>query len=164
MTELTSSKKITPYLWFDGQAEEAANFYVSIFKDAKITAVSRYGPNMPFPEGTALVVSFQLEGQQFCALNGGPQFQFNEAISLFVDCQTQDEMDMLWNALTEGGEESQCGWLKDKYGVSWQIVPAILGELMQDEDAAKAQRVVEAMLQMSKIDIGKLMQAAEGTK
>lgn len=153
-------QKITPYLWFDGQAEEAANFYVSIFNDAKITGISRYGKNMPFPAGTALVVNFQIEGQQFCALNGGPHFQFTEAISLLVDCQTQEEVDSLWNKLTAGGEESQCGWLKDKYGLSWQIVPSILGKLMQDEDAAKAQRVTEAMLQMKKIDIPTLLQAA----
>lgn len=149
-------QKITPFLWFDQQAEEAANFYVSIFKNAKILNVSR------LPTGAAITVSFQLEGMNFTALNGGPHFKFTEAISLYVDCASQAEVDTLWEKLTEGGEESQCGWLKDKYGLSWQIIPARLIELMYDDDPGKAQRVTEAMLQMRKIDIEKLEQAYAG--
>ena len=140
-------QKITPFLWFDNQAEEAANFYVSIFKNSKILNVSRYGEAGPQPAGTVLTVTFQLEGMDFTALNGGPHFKFTEAISLYVDCASQAEVDTLWEKLTDGGEESQCGWLKDKYGLSWQIVPARLIELMHDEDPEKARRVTEAMLQ-----------------
>ena len=146
-------QKITPFLWFDNQAEEAANFYVSIFKNSKILGVSRYGEAGPGSAGTVLTVTFQLDGQEFTALNGGPHFTFSEAISLYVDCESQEEVDELWAKLTAGGEESMCGWLKDKYGLSWQIVPRILLELMQDKDPVKAKRVTEAMLQMRKIDI-----------
>ena len=155
-------QKITPFLWFDNQAEEAANFYVSIFKNSKVLNVNRYGEAGPQPAGTALTVTFQLEGLEFTALNGGPHFKFTEAISLYVDCASQAEVDTLWEKLTEDGEESQCGWLKDKYGISWQIVPAKLIELMHDEDPEKARRVTEAMLQMRKIDLEKLQQAYEG--
>ena len=155
-------QKITPFLWFDNQAEEAANFYVSIFKNSKILGVSHYGEAGPGPAGTVLTVTFQLDGQEFTALNGGPYFTFTEAISLFVNCETQQEVDELWAKLTAGGEESMCGWLKDKYGLSWQIVPRALMELMQDKDPVKARRVTEAMLQMRKIDIAKLQQAYEG--
>ena len=155
-------QKITPFLWFDNQAEEAANFYVSIFKNSKILGVSHFGEAGPGPAGTVLTVTFQLDGQEFTALNGGPHFTFTEAISFFVNCETQQEVDELWAKLTAGGEESMCGWLKDKYGLSWQIVPKALMELMQDEDPVKARRVTEAMLQMRKIDIAKLQQAYEG--
>jgi predicted 3-demethylubiquinone-9 3-methyltransferase (glyoxalase superfamily) len=156
-------QKITPYLWFDGQAEEAANLYVSLFPNSKITSVTPWGEGSPYRVGTAMTVQFQLDGQNFVALNGGPQYRFTEAVSFLVSCETQQEIDRLWNALTaDGGEESMCGWLKDKYGLSWQIVPPILGELMSDKDSAKAGRVVQAMLQMKKLDIGKLKQAYEG--
>jgi predicted 3-demethylubiquinone-9 3-methyltransferase (glyoxalase superfamily) len=151
--------KITTFLWFDNQAEEAANFYTSIFKNSKILNVSRYGDAGPGPKGTAMMVTFQLEGQSFMALNGGPLFKFTEAISLFVNCETQEEVDELWGKLTAGGEESRCGWLKDKYGLSWQIVPAALGRLMGDPDPAKAGRVMQAMLKMSKIDVKELERA-----
>ena len=157
-----SMQKITPFLWFDHQAEEAANYYVSIFKNSKILNVNRYGEAGPQPAGTALTVTFQLEGLEFTALNGGPHFKFSEAISLYVDCASQAEVDTLWEKLTEGGEESQCGWLKDKFGLSWQIVPAKLIELMHDEDPEKARRVTEAMLQMRKIDVDQLLQAYVG--
>jgi len=150
-------KKITPFLWFDTQAEEAMNFYVSIFKNSKVLSVA------PGPNGRASSVSFELEGQEFIGFNAGPEFKFNEAISLFVNCQTQAEVDELWARLTaDGGEESRCGWLKDKYGLSWQIIPAALVELMNDPDPAKAQRVVQAMLTMNKIDIAGLKQAYAG--
>jgi predicted 3-demethylubiquinone-9 3-methyltransferase (glyoxalase superfamily) len=153
-------QKITPFLWFDHQAEEAVNLYTSIFKNSKIGEISRYGEGLPLPAGTVLTVNFQLEGQDFIALNGGPEFKFTEAISFYVDCETQAEVDELWESLTaDGGEESMCGWLKDKYGVSWQIVPRILIELMNDKDAEKSNRVTQAMLQMKKIDIAKLKQA-----
>ncbi len=156
-------QKITPYLWFDGKAEEAVNFYVSLFNNSKIENVSYYGEGMPYPIGTTMAIQLQLEGQQFIALNGGPQFQFTEAISFLVSCETQEEIDKFWNALTaDGGEESMCGWLKDKYGLSWQIIPPILGELMGDPDSEKAGRAVQAMLQMKKIEIDKLKQAYEG--
>ncbi len=148
-------QKITPFLWFDGKAEEAMNFYISIFKNSKIVSV------MPGPNGTVMSGTFQLDGQEFMALNGGPMFKFTEAISLFVNCETQQEVDELWEKLSEGGEKSRCGWLKDKYGLSWQVIPAVLGELLQDKDPAKAKRVMEAMLQMDKIDIAKLKQAYE---
>jgi len=146
-------KKITPFLWFDDQAEEAMNFYVSIFKNSKVLSVS------PGPSGTAFSVSFVLDGQEFTALNGGPQFKFTEAISLSVNCETQAEVDELWEKLSAGGEQVQCGWLKDKYGLSWQIVPTALGKLLGDPDPVKSQRVMQAMLKMKKIEIADLQQA-----
>lgn len=158
-------QKITTFLWFDTQAEEAANFYVSVFKNSKIESVSRYpaeGEEVTGRKaGTVMTVKFLLDGQEFIALNGGPQFKFNEAISLVVNCETQEEIDELWEKLTEGGTEVQCGWLKDKYGLAWQITPPILGEMLQDEDPDKAGRVMRAMLQMKKIDIETLKQAYE---
>jgi predicted 3-demethylubiquinone-9 3-methyltransferase (glyoxalase superfamily) len=150
---------ITPNLWFDTQAEEAARFYTSIFKESKVVSVSHYGEAGPRPAGTVMTVNFELEGQEFTALNGGPEFKFNEAISLLVNCETQEEVDEFWEKLSEGGEKGPCGWLKDKYGVSWQIVPTVLEEMLQDEDAEKANRVMKAMLQMSKIDIAGLEKA-----
>jgi predicted 3-demethylubiquinone-9 3-methyltransferase (glyoxalase superfamily) len=159
---MPSKQKITTYLWFDDNAEEAMNFYVSIFKNSKVLDVARYGDAGPGPKGTVMCGTFQLEGQQFMALNGGPHFKFTEAISLFVNCDTQEEVDDLWKKLTAGGgAPSQCGWLKDKFGLSWQIVPSVLLEMMADKDAERAKRVMEAMLQMSKIDINKLKQAFE---
>lgn len=155
-------QKITTFLWFDHQAEEAANLYVSLFPDSKITNVSRYGEGEPRPAGTAMIVNFQLAGQEYMALNGGPVFKFTEATSLFVNCETQEEVDRLWNKLTEGGEASQCGWLKDKFGLSWQIVPTALGELMGDPDPVKSQRVMQAMLKMKKIDVAELKRAHAG--
>lgn len=155
-------QKITPFLWFDDQAEEAARFYTSIFQNSKITGMAYYGENSQKPEGTVMTVNFQLEGQDFIALNGGPYFTFTPAISLFVNCQNQAEVDELWARLTEGGEEEQCGWLKDKYGVSWQIIPVELLELLSSSDAERSQRATEAMLQMVKIDIAKIRQAFEG--
>jgi predicted 3-demethylubiquinone-9 3-methyltransferase (glyoxalase superfamily) len=155
-------QKISPFLWFDDQAEDAMNFYVSIFKNAKAGSVTRYGDTGPGPEGSVMTASFELEGQRFTALNGGPHFKFTEAISFVVDCQTQEEVDELWAKLSEGGQTQQCGWLKDKYGLSWQIVPSVLIELISDPDPRKSQRVMEAMLQMTKIDIAKLRQAHEG--
>jgi predicted 3-demethylubiquinone-9 3-methyltransferase (glyoxalase superfamily) len=156
---------ITPFLWFDDQAEEAANFYVSIFKNSKIGTVARYGEAgaevSGRPKSTVMTVTFQLNGQEFMALNGGPQFTFSPAISFMVNCETQEEVDELWDKLSAGGSQEQCGWLKDQYGVSWQIVPTALGELMQDQDAAKAERVMKAMLHMKKLDINTLKQAAE---
>lgn len=146
-------QKITPFLWFDNNAEEAINFYVSIFKDSKILSTT------PGPNGTIMTATFQLEGQEFFALNGGPMFKFTEAISLFVNCETQEEVDDLWVRLSAGGEKSRCGWLKDKFGLSWQIIPTALGRLMGDKDPAKAGRVMQAMMQMSKIDIKALQQA-----
>jgi predicted 3-demethylubiquinone-9 3-methyltransferase (glyoxalase superfamily) len=154
-------QKITPFLWFKDQAEEAMNFYTAIFKNSKISSVSRYGEGGPGPQGSVMTATFELDGQEFMALNGGPLFTFTEAISLFVNCETQAEVDELWEKLTEGGEESQCGWLKDKYGLSWQIVPSVLGELLNDPDAEKAGRVMNAMLQMKKIDIAGLRSAYE---
>ena len=155
-------QKITPFLWFDSQAEEAAQHYVSIFRNSKILSVARYGDAGPGPKGSAMTVQFQLEGQEFTALNGGPHFKFNEAISLLVNCETQPEVDDLWAKLTAGGgQESQCGWLKDKFGLSWQIVPVGLGRMLQDKDPAKSRRVMEAMLQMRKLDLAKLKSAYE---
>jgi len=154
-------QKITPFLWFNDQAEEAAYYYTSIFKNSKIGTINRFGDDMPGPKGKVMTVTFTLEGQEFTALNGGPEFSFTEAISFYMHCETQAEVDWFWEKLSEGGEKGQCGWLKDKYGVSWQIVPNVLMELMQDKDAEKARRVTQAMLQMSKIDIGKLRQAYE---
>lgn len=155
-------QKITPCLWFDNNAEEAVNFYISIFKNSKVLSVTRYGEAGPGPAGTVLTVAFQLEGQEFVALNGGPHFKFTEAISLSVDCNTQEEIDEMWEKLSEGGEESQCGWLKDKYGLSWQVTPSILVEMLQDENPEKAKRVMEAMLKVVKIDIETLKQAYDG--
>src|SRR3990172_3032030 len=155
-------QKITPFLWFDGQAEEAANLYVSLFKNSKIVEVARYGEAGPGPAGTAMTVAFQLEGQEFVALNGGPQYKFTEAVSFLVNCESQKEVDYLWEKLSEGGEEGPCGWLKDKFGLSWQIVPTILSELLQDQDAGKSQRVMQAMLQIKKIDIAGLKRAYAG--
>lgn len=152
-------QKITPFLWFDNNAEEAAQLYVSIFKDSKILETRRYGDAGPGPKGTAMTVTFQLDGQQFMALNGGPHFKFTEAISFFVKCKTQQEVDELWEKLSAGGTKSRCGWLKDKFGVSWQIVPEALGELLAHPDPEKAKRAMNAMLQMDKIDIQKLKQA-----
>jgi predicted 3-demethylubiquinone-9 3-methyltransferase (glyoxalase superfamily) len=152
-------QKITPYLWFDSQAEEAANYYVATFKNSHIDSVSHYGENMPLPAGTVLTVNFTLEGQDFMALNGGPAFQFTPAISLYVDCATQEEVDHLWSRLSAVPQAEQCGWLQDKYGVSWQIVPSLLGKLMQDPNPAKAGAVAQAMLQMKKLDIAGLQAA-----
>lgn len=157
-------QKITPCLWFDTQAEEAANYYVSIFKNSEIREVSRYGEGAPMPAGTALVVSFVLEGVEFQALNGGPIFSFTEATSFYVYAETQEEIDELWGKLTsDGGQPSQCGWLKDKYGLSWQIVPPVLGELLADPDQEKAGRVMQAMLKMQKIEIAELRAAYDAS-
>ena len=154
-------QKITPFLWFDHQAEEAANFYTAIFKDSKIGTVARYGDEGPGEKGTVMTVTFQLQGQEFMALNGGPEFAFSPAISFFVNCETQEEVDELWEKLSEGGEKQPCGWLSDQFGVTWQIVPTALGEMMSDSDAEKVRRVVKAMLQMSKLDIAALRRAYE---
>ncbi len=152
-------QKITPFLWFDGKAEEAMNFYTSIFKNSKIGRITRYGDAGPGPKGAVMSATFQLDGQEFMALNGGPQFKFTEAISFFVNCETQEEVDELWEKLSEGGQKSRCGWLKDKYGLSWQIIPSALGEMLGDKDPEKSRRVMKAMLQMDKIDIKGLEQA-----
>jgi predicted 3-demethylubiquinone-9 3-methyltransferase (glyoxalase superfamily) len=154
-------QKITPFLWFNDQAEEAANFYTSIFKNAKVGRISRYGEGAPRPKGTAISVTFQLDGQEFMALNGGPEFTFTPAISLFVNCETQEEVDELWEKLSAGGKKERCGWLKDKYGLSWQIIPSALGQMLQDKDPQKSKRVMNAMLQMDKIEIKTLRQAYE---
>ncbi len=153
--------KITPFLWFDDKAEEAMNFYVSVFRNSKIISVARYGKDAPGKAGRVMTGTFQIEGQEFHALNGGPLFTFSPAISLFVNCETQGEVDELWEKLSDGGEKSRCGWLKDKYGVSWQIIPAALGKMLRDPDPAKSGRVMKAMLQMDKIDIGGLKRAYE---
>ena len=152
-------QKITPFLWFDGRAEEAANFYVSIFKNSKIGTIRRYGEAGPGPKGSVMSVDFELEGQAFVGLNGDPQFTFTPAISFFVNCATQEEVDELWERLSAGGQKNRCGWLQDKFGVSWQIIPTALGKLMGDPDREKSSRVMQAMLQMSKIDIKGLEQA-----
>jgi predicted 3-demethylubiquinone-9 3-methyltransferase (glyoxalase superfamily) len=152
-------QKISPSLWFDNQAEEAMLFYTSIFKNSKIGHVERYGEAGPGPVGSVMTATFELEGMEFLAINGGPMFKFTEAISFFVTCETQEEVDTFWEKLTDGGEESQCGWLKDKFGLSWQIVPRQLGELLGDPDREKANRVMQAMLQMKKIDIAGLQRA-----
>jgi len=158
-----AGQKITPFLWFDKQAEEAAQFYLSIFKNSKILHVSRYGDAGPGPKGSVMVVNFQLAGQEFTALNGGPLFKFSEAFSFVVNCENQQEVDEYWSKLTSGGgQESQCGWLKDKFGFSWQIVPTALGKLMSDKDPQKANRVMEALLKMKKLDIATLEAAARG--
>lgn len=155
-------QKITPFLWFDGNAEEAVNFYTSIFKSAKIKTVSRYGDAGPGPKGSVMTASFELEGQEFIALNGGPMFKFTEAISFVVNCKTQEEIDMFWEKLSEGGQKSQCGWLKDKFGLSWQVVPTKLDELMASGDAEKSNRVMMAMLKMTKMEIDVLQKAYDG--
>jgi len=151
--------KITPFLWFNDNAEEAMNFYVSVFKNSKVVRVTRYGDGGSGPKGTVMSATFELEGQEFFALNGGPLFSFTPAISFFVNCATQQEVDELWEKLSEGGKKERCGWLKDKYGLSWQIIPSVLGTLLGDKDAEKSKRVMQAMLQMSKIEIGALQQA-----
>jgi predicted 3-demethylubiquinone-9 3-methyltransferase (glyoxalase superfamily) len=153
-------QKITPCLWFDTDGEEAANFYTSVFNNSRILDIARYGAAGPGPEGAVMTVTFELDGQKFVALNGGPQFTFNEAISFQVSCETQDEVDYFWSNLSEGGEEGPCGWLKDKYGVSWQIVPTALVELISDPDAVKSQEAIKAMLGMRKIDIEALQRAS----
>jgi predicted 3-demethylubiquinone-9 3-methyltransferase (glyoxalase superfamily) len=155
-------QKINPFLWFDNQAEEAANFYTSLFENSKIVDIARYGEAGHGEPGTVMTVSFELDGQRFVALNGGPEFQFTEAVSFLVNCETQEEVDELWEKLSEGGEKGPCGWLKDRYGLSWQVVPTALGELMSDPDPERSQRVVKAMLQMSKIEIEPLQRAYEG--
>jgi predicted 3-demethylubiquinone-9 3-methyltransferase (glyoxalase superfamily) len=151
---------VTPCLWFDTEGEDAANFYVSVFPDSKILNVTRYGSAGPRPEGTVMTVEFELRGQQFVALNGGPDFTFSEAVSFQVGCETQEEVDVYWNALSEGGEKGPCGWLKDKYGLSWQIVPSALTRLLEDSDREKSQRVMAAMLKMGRIEIAELERAA----
>jgi predicted 3-demethylubiquinone-9 3-methyltransferase (glyoxalase superfamily) len=154
-------QKISPFLWFDHQAEEAMNFYVSTFKNSKIGKVSRYGDTGAGPKGSVIAATFELEGLQFHALNGGPRFNFTPAISMFVDCATQGEVDELWEKMSAGGEKSRCGWLKDKYGLSWQIIPSALGKLLGDPDPVKAGRVMKAMMQMTKIDVAGLQRAYE---
>lgn len=155
-------QKITPFLWFDREAEEAAIFYTSVFENSRITSVVRYGDAGPGPKGSVMTVAFELDGQTFTALNGGPVFKFTEATSFVVHCETQQEVDHFWDKLSAGGREDQCGWLKDKYGLSWQVVPDALIRLLQDTDAARSQRVMKAILQMKKIDIGKLEEAYRG--
>jgi predicted 3-demethylubiquinone-9 3-methyltransferase (glyoxalase superfamily) len=158
--KIQSSQKITPFLWFDGQAEDAANFYTSIFDNSKIVDVARYGEVGPGEKGSVMTVSFELEGQKFVALNGGPHFKFTSAISFYISCKTQAEVDYFWDELLEGGgAPNQCGWLADKFGVSWQVVPDALIEFLQDDDREKAQRVMQAMLKMAKIDVKKLQEA-----
>jgi predicted 3-demethylubiquinone-9 3-methyltransferase (glyoxalase superfamily) len=158
--------KITPFLWFDNQAEEAANFYASIFKDSRIGRIARYGEEAAQktgrPPGSVMTVEFQLEGQEFVGLNGGPMFKFTEAVSFVVNCETQEEVDYFWEKLSEGGEKSRCGWLTDKFGLSWQVVPTVLIQMMHDMEAGKSQRVMEALLQMDKIDINRLREAYQG--
>jgi len=155
-------QKITPFLWFDDNAEEAANFYVSVFKNSKLLNVSRYGDAGPGPQGTVMTVEFEIDGLGFVALNAGPRFKFTEAISFVVNCETQEEVDYYWERLSEGGEKSRCGWLKDQFGLSWQVTPTILDKLMADKDPVKSQRVMERMLQMDKLDIEPLQRAYEG--
>ena len=152
-------QKITPFLWFDHQAEEAVGFYTSIFKDSKVGTVTRYGEAGPGPKGSVMTMAFELDGQGFVALNGGPQYPFTPAISFVINCESQKEVDHYWNTLSAGGQEIQCGWLRDKYGVSWQVVPTVLIDLLHDKDSARAQRVMKAMLQMKKIDIARLEEA-----
>ena len=159
---MASKQKITTFLWFDNNAEAAMEFYTAIFKHAKILSVSRYGEAGPGPKGTVMVGAFELEGQRFLALNGGPRFKFTEAISLVIDCETQAEIDYYWDKLSAGGQTQACGWLKDKFGLSWQVVPSVLSELMQDKDPQKSKRVMEAVLQMVKLDIARLRAAHAG--
>jgi predicted 3-demethylubiquinone-9 3-methyltransferase (glyoxalase superfamily) len=154
-------QKIRPFLWFDKEAEEAANFYISVFKNSRVLEVARYGAAGPGPAGSVMTVTFVLDGQEFIALNGGPHFRFTEAISLFVTCEDQAEIDHFWNKLTAGGAPSQCGWLKDRFGVSWQIVPSVM-TLLQDKDSERSTRVMQAMLQMRKLDIAALQRAHQG--
>jgi predicted 3-demethylubiquinone-9 3-methyltransferase (glyoxalase superfamily) len=154
-------QKITTFLWFDDKAEEAMNFYVSIFKNSKVLSVRRYGDAGPGPKGTVMTATFQLDGQNFMALNGGPLFTFSPAISLYVNCETQDEVDDLWDKLSDGGKKERCGWLKDKFGLSWQIIPSALGEMLGDKDPERAKRVMQAMLQMDKIDINVLKRGCD---
>ena len=154
-------QKISPFLWFDDKAEEAVGFYASVFKNSKILNISRYGDAGPGPKGAVMSVTFELNGQEFMALNGGPLFKFSEAISFFVHCETQQEVDELWEKLSAGGEKQRCGWLKDKYGLSWQIVPTVLGKLLNQSDPGKSKKVMEAMLKMNKLDINGLRQASE---
>jgi len=156
-------QKITPFLWFNDNAEEAANFYTSIFKHSKLGNIARFGEAGPGPKGSVMSVTFQIEGQDFIALNGGPQFKFTPAISFFVDCQSQEEVDNLWEKLSAGGRKDHCGWLQDKFGVSWQIIPAVLGELLHSKDPETSQRVMKAMLKMDKIDIEALKRAASSS-
>jgi predicted 3-demethylubiquinone-9 3-methyltransferase (glyoxalase superfamily) len=152
-------QKITPFLWFDGKAEDAARFYMSIFKNSKLLSIGRYGEAGPGPLGSVMTVAFELDGEKFVALNGGPNYSFSPAVSFVVNCQTQQEVDHYWERLSQGGEKVQCGWLKDKYGLSWQIVPAVLPELLQDKDPEKRNRVMAAMLKMIKLDIEQLERA-----
>ena len=159
---MTKKPKITTFLWFDNNAEEAIRFYMSIFKDGKILEEARWGEGGPVPKGSLMTARFQLVGQEFMALNGGPLYRFNEAISLFVDCENQQHVDELWEKLSAGGAPGRCGWLKDKYGLSWQVVPTVLGKMMSDKDPAKSKRVVDAMLTMGKLDIERLQQAYDG--
>ena len=156
---MSKLQKVTPFLWFDTQAEEAANFYTSIFPNSKILGMTRYGDAGPGPKGSVMTVAFELDGQQFTALNGGPQFKFSGAISFVVNCETQDEVDHYWERLSEGGQQIQCGWLTDKFGMAWQVVPTALPRLLLSEDKARAQRVMAAMMQMKKIDIATLENA-----
>jgi len=156
-------QKITPFLWFNDSAEQAVEFYMSIFKHAKVTKVTRYGDGGPGPKGSVMTIAFELHGQEFVALNGGPQFNFSPAISFVVNCDTQAEVDDLWEKLSTGGQRQQCGWLQDRYGISWQIVPRVLPELVGDEDPAKANRVMKAMMQMTKLDVKALIRAAESS-
>jgi predicted 3-demethylubiquinone-9 3-methyltransferase (glyoxalase superfamily) len=153
-------QKITPFLWFDTEGEEAAKLYTSVFPNSRILDVTRYGAAGPRPEGTVMTVSFELDGQRFVALNGGPNYTFTEAVSFQIDCETQEEVDMFWSALSEGGEEGPCGWLKDRFGLSWQVVPRALPRLLGDPDREKSQRVMQAMLKMKKIDVAELERAA----
>jgi len=156
-------QKITPFLWFDNNAEEAANFYLSVFKNSKILNTARYSEVGPGPKGTVMTVEFELDGQEFVALNGGPQFKFTEAVSFVVNCDTQEEVDYYWERLSEGGEKSRCGWLRDKFGLGWQVTPTILGKLLADKDQEKANRVMQTMLKMDKLDIEPLQRAYEGS-
>jgi predicted 3-demethylubiquinone-9 3-methyltransferase (glyoxalase superfamily) len=156
-------QKVSPFLWFDGQAEEAASFYTSLFRNSRITHVSRHGEGGPAPKGTAMSVTFELDGHEYMALNGGPHFKFTPAVSLFVKCESQEEVDTYWDKLVaDGGQAERCGWLKDRFGLSWQIVPTVLGQLLQDKDRTKAGRVMQAMLGMTKLDIAGLRAAYEG--
>jgi predicted 3-demethylubiquinone-9 3-methyltransferase (glyoxalase superfamily) len=157
-------QKIVPFLWFDGHAEEAMNHYTSIFRNSKVVSVTRYGDAGPGPKGTVMTAAFELEGQNFVALNGGPQFKFNESISFVVHCETQAEIDSLWEKLSAGGQPSRCGWLKDKFGLSWQIVPVGLGTMLGGPDAEKSRRVMQAMLQMDKLDLARLKEAYDGKR
>ena len=160
---MATQAKITPCLWFDGNAEEAVRFYTSVFKNARIVKTSYWGDTGPGPKGSVLTIIFELDGQEFMALNGGPQFKFNEAISLMVNCDTQAEVDELWARLGTGGKEVECGWIKDRYGLAWQIVPRVLGRMIADKDAKKADRVLKAMMGMVKLDIDQLKRAYDGT-